>query len=386
MRLEKFMKVVCAIDSFKGSISGIEAGEAAALGIKDAYPDAEVVICPVADGGEGTTAAIVSGAGGELRISRVSDPLGRIIDASWGLLPSGAAVIEMSSAAGITLVSDEERNPLESDTYGVGELIISALDLGVRNFLIGIGGSATNDGGVGMLRALGFAFLDKNGEPIGRGAGALARLAKIDISGADKRLAECSFTVASDVKNPLTGPLGATYVYGPQKGVDEGTRPTLDGYLAHYASLTRSIIPDADPDMQGAGAAGGLGFALTSYLGAKLRSGVDVVIRATGLEEKIRGADFVITGEGRMDAQSAMGKLPAGIAALAKKYGKPVIALAGSVADGAEVLNEIGIDFLQSILRAPTDLAAAMNKENAANNMRAATRQIFTLIKTIRQN
>ena len=380
------MKVVCAIDSFKGSISAIEAGEAAALGIRDAYPDAEVVICPVADGGEGTTDAIVSGAGGELRISRVSDPLGRSVDASWGLLPSGAAVIEMSSAAGITLVSDAERNPLESDTYGVGELIISALDSGVRNFLIGIGGSATNDGGVGMLRALGFAFLDKNGEPIGRGAGALARLAKIDISGADKRLAECSFTVASDVKNPLTGLLGATYVYGPQKGVDEGTRPTLDGYLAHYASLTRSIIPDADPDMPGAGAAGGLGFALTSYLGAKLRSGVDVVIEATGLEEKICDADFVITGEGRMDAQSAMGKLPAGIAALAKKYGKPVIALAGSVADGAEVLNEIGIDFLQSILRAPTDLAAAMNKENAANNMRAAARQIFTLIKTIRKN
>lgn len=377
------MKVLLAIDSFKGSISGREAGEAAALGIADVYPDAECTVCPVADGGEGTTVAIVEGAGGSYVSSRVSDPLGRMTDAVWGILPDATAVIEMSAAAGITLVSDEERDVMQSDTYGVGELILAALDRGVRRFIIGIGGSATNDGGVGMLRALGFRFLRADGTPISRGAIGLSEIEKIDISSPDERLSECSFTVASDVKNPLTGELGATYVYGPQKGVGEDMREVLDGYLSRYASLTREVIPTSDENMPGAGAAGGLGFALVFYLGARLGSGVDIVMDAVGLEEKISRADFVLTGEGRMDGQSAMGKLPVGVAALAKKHGKTVIALAGSVARGAEELNGLGIDAVLSILRSPISLADAMDKVNAAENMRAAARQVFSLIKAI---
>lgn len=377
------MKIVLAIDSFKGSISGTEAGNAAALGIKDVYPDAECIICPVADGGEGTTEAIVEGTGGEYRKATVSDPLGRPTEAVWGLLPSGGAVIEMSAAAGITLVNDSERDPLASDTYGVGELILAALDAGARDFIIGIGGSATNDGGVGMLRALGCRFLDKRGKDICRGAGGLSSLCKIDISKMDKRIAECSFAVASDVKNPLTGPMGATYVYGPQKGVGEELRPVLDGYLSEYARLTREVIPSADGNMPGAGAAGGLGFALVSYLGASLCSGGELVMKLNGLEAKIAGADFVITGEGRMDEQSAMGKLPCCVAALAKRCGKPVIALAGSVLDGAEALSACGIDAVLSVLRRPMSLSDAMNKNNAAENMRATARQMFGLIKAV---
>ena len=378
------MKVVLAIDSYKGSISGTEAGEAAALGIKDVFPECECVVCTVADGGEGTTEAIVAGAGGEYRTARVSDPLGRGIDASFGVLPTGAAVIEMSAAAGITLVSDFERDVMRSDTYGVGELILAALDMGIREFIIGIGGSATNDGGVGMLRALGYRFLKGDGEPIERGAAGLSALAKIDPSGADARLRDCSFTVASDVKNPLTGPLGATYIYGPQKGVAPNMMPILDGYLKRYAELTAELIPTADPEAAGAGAAGGLGFALVSYLGAHLEAGVEVVLRAARLEDKLLDADLVITGEGRMDAQSAMGKLPAGVAALAKKHGKPVVALAGAVLDGAEELCGCGIDAVLSILRRPMTLAEAMDKEAAAANLRAAARQVVTLFGALR--
>ena len=378
------MKVVFAIDSFKGSISGREAAEAAALGVKDIYPDAECVICPVADGGEGTAAAMIEGAGGEYRYSTVADPLGRPVRAAWGILPSGAAVIEMSAASGITLVSEEERDVMASDTYGVGEIILAALDAGVRSFVIGIGGSATNDGGVGMLRALGFGFFDKRGVEIKRGAGGLADLARIDLSGADPRLKECSVTVASDVKNPLTGERGATRIYGPQKGVTGELIPKLDAYLAAYARLTRELIPEADADMPGAGAAGGLGFALSAYLGAEMRSGADLVFEITGLESKLCDADLVITGEGRMDAQSAMGKLPQRVADLAKRHGKTVIALAGSVADGAEALSASGIDAVFSVLRSPMSLAEAMDRSNAMANMRAAARQVFGLINAIK--
>lgn len=379
------MKVVIAIDSFKGSMSSLEAGRAAELGVRDIYPDAEVAVCPVADGGEGTTEAIVSGVGGEYRRVRVSDPLGRIIEAEYGVLPSGTAVIEMSRAAGITLVSENERDPLASDTFGVGEMILDALRLGVRDFIIGIGGSATNDGGVGMLRALGFGFFDKDGMPIPRGAAGLSELAKIDLSGADPRLSECSFRVASDVKNPLVGPMGATYVYGPQKGVGADRLSLLDGYLERYADLTAELIPSADKSAPGGGAAGGLGFALVSFLGAKLQSGVDLVTELIGLRDSLCGADLCITGEGRMDAQSAMGKLPVGVARLAKEAGASVVALAGSVADGAEALHAIGIDAAFSILRSPTSLAEAMRSDVAQGNMRAAAREIVSLFGAIKR-
>lgn len=377
------MKVVLAIDSFKGSLSCVEAAEAAALGIKDVYPDAVAVICPVADGGEGTVEAMVRATGGEYRTATVSDPLGREVEAVYGVIPSGEAVIEMSAAAGITLVSDEEKDPLASDTYGVGEMILGAMRDGVRSFIIGIGGSATNDGGVGMLRALGYRFLNSSGEPISRGAIGLADLASIDASGASPLIGECSFFVASDVKNPLCGANGATYVYGPQKGVGDELKPVLDGYLMNFAALTRTVNPTADPDMPGAGAAGGLGFALVNYLGARLSSGIELIIDKVGLADKIRDADLVITGEGRMDAQSAMGKLPVGVAAVAKAQGKPVIALAGSVLPGAQQLHGEGIDAIFPILRKPVTLAEAMDKTNAAENMRAAAREVLSLVKLL---
>ena len=375
------MKVVLAIDSFKGSMSSRVAGEAAALGIRDAYPDAEVIVCPVADGGEGTTEAIVCGAGGSYHTVRVSDPLGRPVEAVYGLLPSGIAVMEMSMAAGITLVSEDERSVMDSDTYGVGEMIVDALDNGARSFIIGIGGSATNDAGVGMLRALGCRFLDGEGKDVARGARSLGSISCVDVSGMDKRLKESSFVVASDVKNPLTGPLGATRIYGPQKGVKPDEIDVLDGCIHNFASLTKEIIPTADEDMPGGGAAGGLGFALVNYLGAELRPGVDIVTEAAKLAEHMRGADLVITGEGRIDAQSAMGKLPGGVARIAKEHGAIVVALAGSVADGAEALRDSGIDAALPILRSPMSLGDAMNVDNATGNMRIAARELAFLLK-----
>lgn len=377
------MKAVIAIDSFKGSLSSVSASEAIALGILDVYPDAEIIRTPIADGGEGTVEAIITGAGGEYRSATVKDPVGKEIEAVYGFLPDGTAVIEMASAAGITLVSDEKRDPMIYDTYGVGELMLEALHSGAKGLVIGIGGSATNDGGVGMLRALGFSFLDEHGNDIGSGAEALWRLCKIDTSGANSLLKDCKITVACDVKNPLCGENGATYVYGPQKGVTPEMKPVLDGYLARYAELTREAIPNADPTLPGSGAAGGLGFALMSYLGAELRPGIEIVTELNRLSERLADADIVITGEGRMDAQSAMGKAPAGVAALAKKYGKTVIALSGAVTDDASALREHGIDAIFPIARGPISLRDAMRVDIAAKNMRLTAREVFSLIKSI---
>ena len=378
------MKVVIAIDSFKGSMTSLEAGEAARLGVLDAAPEAEVLVCPVADGGEGTTEAIVEGTDGKYVTAEVSDPLGRKITAEYGFISGGTAVIEMARASGITLVSDSERDVMESDTYGVGELILNALDLGARDFIIGIGGSATNDGGVGMLRALGYKFKKSNGEAISRGARGLSELSSVDIGGADTRLSECRFKVASDVKNPLTGPMGATYVYGPQKGVTEEMLPTLDAWMEKYADLTREVIPTADKNLPGGGAAGGLGFALVSYLGAELVSGAELITDLIGLSEKTVGADLVITGEGRLDAQSAMGKLPLGVARIAKAQGATVVALAGAVAEGASVLREFGIDAAFSILNSPMSLSEAMSGDNAKRNMRACAREVTSLLMAVK--
>ena len=289
----------------------------------------------------------------------------------------------MASAAGITLVSDEGRDPMLYDTYGVGEMMLDAIKSGAKKLVIGIGGSATNDGGVGMLRALGFAFLDKDGKDIGRGAESLSKLCKIDTAGIDLLIKNCKITVACDVKNPLTGENGATYIYGPQKGVTPEMKPLLDGYLKRYADLTREVIPDADPDAVGAGAAGGLGFALISYLGAELRPGIEIVTELNSLSEKVADADIVITGEGRMDAQSAMGKAPVGVARVAKRYGKPVIAFSGAATDDASLLREHGIDAVFPIARGPISLADAMNKAVASKNMRLTAREVFSLIRTL---
>ena len=377
------MKVVVAIDSFKGSLSTFESGEAVAAGVRAVYPDAEILIAPLADGGEGTVAAIVSATGGRLCHADVTGPLGAPVSAEYGVIPhTRTAIIEMSAAAGITLIPSEARDPLRATTYGVGELILDAISRhGCRNFIVGIGGSATNDGGVGMLQALGYSFLDDAGKEIGRGAGALERLARIQCEGADPRLSECRFHIACDVTNPLCGTRGCSAIYGPQKGATPQMVKDMDAWLARYAELTANVTEREVSTVAGVGAAGGLGYAFLAYLNGDLTSGIELVIRETALEEKLKDADIVVTGEGRLDAQSCMGKAPIGVARLAKRYGKPVIAFAGCVTEDARECNLHGIDAFFPILRAPSTLADAMNLENAARNLRATAEQAFRLVK-----
>lgn len=378
------MKVVVAIDSFKGSLSTFQSGEAVTRGIKRVYPDAEVTLCPLADGGEGTVAAIVAGCGGETRAVWATGPLGNKISCEYGIIPStGTAVIEMSAAAGITLVGADERDPMVTTTYGVGELIADAVKNGCRKFIIGIGGSATNDGGVGMLQALGFDFLDEKGNQIKRGAAGLESLCEIKKDRAMPELADCELHIACDVKNPLCGDNGCSAVYGPQKGATPKTVKIMDGWLQGYAELTKSVFPSADPEYPGSGAAGGMGFAFMSYLGGSLESGIELVISVTGIEDRLKNADIVITGEGRLDGQSCMGKAPVGIARAAKKYGKTVFALSGCVTADARECNAAGIDAFFPILKAPCTLEDAMNVENASENIADTAEQIFRIVKAI---
>ena len=376
------VKIVAALDSFKGSISSHEAGEAVVQGLLRVYPDAQARVLPLADGGEGTADALILGCGGERITKRVSDPLGRPIHASYGILPDGIAVIEMAGAAGLPLLTPEERDPMRTTTYGVGELILDAIARGCRNFILGIGGSATNDGGVGMLQALGFAFFDESGNQIPRGATGLAKLSKIVTDGAEPLLGNCSFRVACDVTNPLCGELGCSAVYAPQKGATEKEIRLMDGYLQAYAEKTRAILPQADPTYPGAGAAGGMGFACMSYLGATLESGISLVLDALHAEELFADADLIVTGEGRLDGQTAMGKAPVGVARLAKKHKKPVIALAGCVTKEARAVNQAGIDAFFPIVPAAVSLEEAMSTENAKRNLANTAEQVFLLVKT----
>ena len=376
------MKVVTLIDSFKGSISSIEAGEAAAKGIRAVYTEAQVDVLPLADGGEGTVDALVQGCRGEFVFAEVTGPLGERITAKYGILFGDTAVIEMSAAAGITLVPPERRDPLVTTTFGVGELILDALSRGVRRFIVGIGGSATNDGGAGMLQALGFALSDETGAPIEKGAQGLEKLHTVSVENAHPALKECDFRVACDVKNPLCGTLGCSAVYGPQKGATKETIPQMDAWLARYASLVRRVIPTSDPDLPGAGAAGGLGFAFAALLGGKLQSGISLVLDAIRAKEHIQNADIVLTGEGRLDAQSAMGKAPVGVAKLAKECGKPVIALAGCVTKDAAAGNTEGIDAFFPILRGVVSLEEAMDNDHAKRNLTDTVEQVFRLIRT----
>lgn len=376
------MKVVVAIDSFKGSLSTFEAGNAIKEGVLRVYPDAEVKVSPLADGGEGTVAALIGALGGRMQTVTVHDPLGRPIGSAYGIVDDRAtAILEMSAAAGITLIDAKERNPLLTSTYGVGEMIADAIAHGCRKFIVGIGGSATNDGGVGMLSALGFDFLDADGNPIAHGAEGLSKLARIGVENVLPHLKDCEFSIACDVKNPLCGKDGCSAVYGPQKGATEETVALMDEWLGHYANLTRTVFPHADKDYPGAGAAGGMGFAFLSYLGGKLRSGIELVIETTELERLICDADVVVTGEGRLDAQSCMGKAPIGVATAAKRHGKPVIAFSGCVADGARACNDHGIDAYFPILQAPCTLESAMDFQNAAENLVKTAEQAFRLVK-----
>lgn len=379
------MKVTIAIDSFKGSLSTFQAGEAIAEGIRQVYPDAQTTISPIADGGEGSVDAIIAGAGGERVEVTVHNPIGNLIKSSYGIVPhTKTAIIEMSAAAGITLIDEKDRNPLNTTTFGVGEMILDAISKGCRKFIVGIGGSATNDGGIGMLQALGFEFLDECGKQVEFGAKGLKQIAQIRVNKAAEQLGECRFCVACDVQNTLCGENGCSAIYGPQKGATPSMIRDMDAWLDNYAQLTKKVFPAADSSIPGTGAAGGLGFAFLSYLNATLESGIDLVIKETKLEKHIKDADIVITGEGRLDGQSYMGKAPVGVAKLAKKYKKPVIAFSGCVTDDAVICNEHGIDAFFPILRSPCSLQEAMDYDNAYKNLADTAQQVFRLIMSCR--
>lgn len=378
------MKIVIAVDSFKGSLTSLEAGHAAAEGIRRVCPDAEILVRPLADGGEGTVDALTSGMGGRLRTIPVEGPLGETVRCSYGIIDN-TAVIEMAAAAGLPLVPPALRDPMNTSTYGVGQLIADAIDQGCRRFLIGIGGSATNDGGAGMLQALGFRLTDADGRDIPRGAKGLAGLARIDDAHASSALSACTFRVACDVTNPLCGEHGASAVFGPQKGATPQTIPLMDAGLARFAALARQLRPNCDPNARGSGAAGGLGFALQTFLGAQLCSGVRIVLEETRLSDALRGADVAVTGEGRLDGQTAMGKAPIGVAQLAKQHGCLTLALCGGVTHDASACNDAGIDAYFPITRGVTTLADAMNPKNARANMADAAEQAFRLLRAARR-
>ena len=380
------MKAVIAIDSLKGSLSSIEAGQAIAEGIKKADAKAEVVIRPLADGGEGTVEALVCGMNGTLQHVKVTGPLGEPVVCEYGIIDeTKTAVIEMSGAAGITLVPDIKKNPLYTTTYGVGEVIRDAIEKGCRRFIVGIGGSATNDGGIGMLQALGYGFLNKDGQQVPFGAIGLKELETITDTYVLPELAECEFKIACDVTNPLCGENGCSAVYGPQKGANPSMIMEMDKWLRYYAALAREKFPKADLNEPGTGAAGGLGFAFLTFTNAVLESGIKIVLEETKLESYVKGADVVVTGEGRLDFQTAMGKAPVGVAGLAQKFDIPVLAFAGSVTKDATECNKNGIDAFFPILRGISTLEEAMKPENAKQNLTDTAEQAFRLFNICRQ-
>ncbi len=375
------MKVVVAIDSLKGSLSSLEAGDAIKNGILKAIPDAEVCVRPLADGGEGTVEALALGMGGKLETVKVTGPLGEKVNCVYGILEeSKTAIVEMSGAAGITLVPDADRNPLHTTTYGVGEVIKDAIRKGCRHFIVGIGGSATNDGGIGMLQALGYGMLDKGGNQVPFGAKGLKEIETITDDNVIPELKECSFRVACDVTNPLCGELGCSAVFGPQKGADGAMIIQMDKWLAYYAKLTSEKYSKANAKHPGTGAAGGLGFAFLAYTNAVLESGIKIILEETKLESYVKDADIVVTGEGRLDGQTVFGKAPIGVANIAKKYDKTVLAFAGAVTPDATACNEHGIDAFFPILRRIQTLQEAMTPAVARDNMETTVEQVFRLI------
>jgi glycerate kinase len=378
------MKIVIAPDSFKGNLTAREVADAIATGIRRVLPDAEIIEVPMADGGEGTVEALVDANRGEIVTAQVTDPLGNLIRARFGIFQErGAtgktAVIEMATSSGLPLVPPEKRNPLLTSTYGTGELIRTALDRGCRKLIIGIGGSATVDGGAGMAQALGAKLLDREGNEIPRGGGGLAHLARIDMSSLDPRIADTTTIVACDVDNPLVGPRGAPQVFGPQKGATPDMVGMLDGFLEGYAAVIRRDLGMDVKDIPGAGAAGGLGAGCIAFLGAQLRSGIDIVIEATQLETYFKDADLVVTAEGKIDTQTVYGKTPVGVARTAKKYGLPVIAFAGSLGDDSGAVYDAGIDALISVQRSPMTLKEAM--ERAPELLADSAERAFRLLR-----
>ena len=368
-------RYLCAPDSFKESLTAMEAARAMAQGIENADHDAEVRCLPMADGGEGTARALVDATGGSMRAVPVHDPLGRPVEGHFGLLADGTtAVVETAEASGLALLEAKERNPLIASSYGTGELMLAAVRSGAKRIIVGLGGSATNDAGAGLLQALGVRLLDKNGNDLAHGGAALANLTTIDISTMDPALKNVAITAACDVTNPLTGPTGASAVFGPQKGASKDDVATLDAALAHFAQVIDSQLGVAVNDVPGAGAAGGIGAALKGFLNAEFRPGIAIVIEQSGLDAAAQWADVVFTGEGSIDFQTKFGKTPAGVAETAKRHGKPVIAVAGHIGTGIDELHEVGIDAVFGIAPGAASLSELL--ADAAANVTRTTEQI----------
>ena len=374
------MKFVLATDSFKESMTSIEACNVMEKAIKKIKSDAEVIKVPMADGGEGTVEALVNSTGGTFVYTEVLNPLGEKIKASYGILgDKKTAVIEMAKASGIELIKREDRNPLITTTYGTGQLIKHALENGIKHLVIGIGGSATNDGGCGMLQALGVKLLDKDNNEISFGGGSLDKIEKIDVSEIYEGINDVTFEVACDVTNPFVGPTGASFIFGPQKGADSEMVQLLDNNLKHFADKIKETLNIEIAHAPGAGAAGGLGGALLAFLNAELKSGIELVIKYTNLEEKVQGADYVFTGEGAIDGQTIFGKTPVGVSKVAKKFNIPTIAFGGKVSDDADNLFEEGIIALFSIMRGVESLDDALR--NGAHNLE---KTVENVVRTLR--
>lgn len=377
------MKIVIAPDSFKESLSAPEVAAAIAAGWRQVFPEAHCLLRPMADGGEGTVDALLAAVGGQRHECRVRGPLGEPVDAHWGWLGQGTAVIEMAAASGLHWVPRERRDARLASSYGTGELIARALDAGATRIILGLGGSATNDGGCGLLQALGMRFLDAAGNQLAPGGAALASLARLDASGLDARLQQVRFEVAADVDNPLCGPRGASAVFGPQKGATPEQVQELDGALGHFAAITAASLGEDHSSFPGVGAAGGLGFAARAFLGASFRPGIELVAELCGLAEAVAGADLVITGEGRLDAQTLHGKTPVGVARVAQQAGVPVIALAGSLGEGYQQLYAAGIEAAFSLTPGPVSLEQALL--GAAAELQARSSDIARLWRLSRR-
>ncbi|WP_318402440.1 glycerate kinase [Photobacterium leiognathi] len=371
------MKIIIAPDSYKESLTAMEVATAIENGFRQVIPNAEYIKLPMADGGEGTVQSLVDASNGTIIERSVTGPLGEQVNGFFGLMGDGkTAIIEMAAASGLHLVSPELRNPMLTTSFGTGELILAALDKGVEHIIVGIGGSATNDGGIGMAQALGVRFLDENNKQISYGGGALDRLHRIDISNIDPRLVSVKLEVACDVDNPLCGEKGASQVFGPQKGATPEMVTQLDNNLAHYAEIIKRDLGKNVKDMAGAGAAGGMGAALLGIFNAQLRPGIEIVMGAVNLANVLQDADLVITGEGRIDSQTIHGKTPIGVARAAKRFNKPVIGIAGSLSYDCNVVHEHGIDAVFSVVPRSVSLAealaeAAINVELTARNVAA---------------
>ena len=379
-------KIVIATDSFKGSLSGEEAANAVANGVRSVFDKAEIICLSVSDGGEGLTKSLIAAVGGKTVAVKTSDPLGRKITAEYGVIKGAGggetAVIEVAAASGLTLLAENERNPEKASSRGTGELICAAIKAGYRDFLIGLGGSATNDCGTGMLSALGFGFFDGNNNEVSGGAEGLDKIERISGDNVLKELAFCSFTIACDVKNPLCGKNGCSYVFSGQKGGTAQTMQKEDEAMARFARLVKTVYPSANENAEGAGAAGGLGFAFSAFLNANMAPGSQTFLNYCGFGEKLKNADLAITGEGRLDGQSAMGKIPVGVAAEAVKAGVPTIALVGSIGEGAEKCNECGIIGYFPIIDKPCSIETALDHKTAEKNLERTAAQLMRVIKT----